>query len=198
MVGRVDPSSLAYATLRGRLETVPTNVSRLALKDVRLSGVDFSGRPFDGLAFDGHSVIENCDFSGMRVSQMGWGRDRTLFRDCRFRGTVFPLEMMLGPVRFDRCVFDCRLEGMFSHAGEFVDCIFTGMLRECTYFGRPSGVWTERLRRPTNDFRSNDFTERRSGKQTSEMGSSCVLRSSLPMSLLSKTATTHSFASKPL
>lgn len=159
VVGRVDPSSLAYTRLRGRLKTLPPDATRLSLKDVWLSGVDFRGRTFDGLVFDGRSVIEGCDFSGMRVSQMGWGRENTLFRDCRFRGTEFPPEMMLGPVRFERCLFDCRLEKMFSHAGEFVDCTFTGLLHDCTFFGRPSGLWKRKLQRTTNEFSNNDFTQ---------------------------------------
>jgi len=159
VVGRPDPRSIPpKTTLRGRVKVLPDSVSRLVLEDVWISGVDFSGRAFDGLFFGGRSIVENCDFSGMRVSQMGWGRDGTILRGCTFRACNFPPEMVLGPVRFERCDFDSRLEGMFSHAGEFVGCTFAGSLVDCTFFGRPSGIWTKRLQRRTNEVDNNDFS----------------------------------------
>jgi hypothetical protein len=55
------------------------------------------------------------------------------------------------------------MKGWADTAAEFVDCRFTGRLRECKFWGRPHFQWLEpgRLRPPrtTNAFHGNDFSD---------------------------------------
>lgn len=159
IVGREAPTS--RTTLSGRVRELPEGDVSLKFEDAELMDVDFRGRNLDSLAFAGRSVLQRCDFSGVTIDHMYWGSgETTLVKDCLFLGTRFPSEMMLEPVRFEQCRFDCRLEKMFSHAGEFVECSFAGTLLECTFFGRPSGAWEKRVTdRVVNEVTGNDFSK---------------------------------------
>ena len=131
--------------------------------DARLASVDFSGAVFDRFVSQG-SEFANCDFSRVR-----FGRDthawigserRTMYRECTF-GRADMREVNFGDARFERCTFrGTRMETWFTSAAEFVDCIFEGSVRECTFYGKVNRILEPRMAsdREVHEFRGNDFS----------------------------------------
>jgi hypothetical protein len=124
---------------------------------VELENLDFSGRHFDSLVVRGPSLIDGCDFSRVQFDYLLFDGD-ALVRTCSFQEVKLPSDLLIGPVRFERCVFSGSFRNVFSHAGQFVDCTVRGRLDGCTFFGRPSGGWEKRLARGRNEFLRNDFS----------------------------------------
>lgn len=127
-----------------------------------VDGVDFSGVQFWAFAA-GASSFDNCDFSGCRfeAGALGVGQ-QTRYRDCRFDWADLR-SIDLGNVRFERCSFDqADIHDWAADAAEFVECRFAGRITESRFCGRPWGMWLEGamdVRRRSNDFRANDFTD---------------------------------------
>lgn len=131
--------------------------------DARLMSVDFSGAVFDQFVSKG-SEFDSCNFSKVRFGRdtYAWiGSDRrTLYRECSFDKADMR-EVHFGDTRFERCTFRAtRMEKWFTSAAEFVDCVFEGALRECTFYGKVNRVLEPRMTsdRTVNEFRGNDFS----------------------------------------
>lgn len=115
-----------------------------------LKGVDFAAL---GCTF------ERCDFRRMRPSHitLASGMEPSRYVECKFDESKFK-RIILGEARFERCSFaNVDVTGLFSHAAEFMDCIFSGVLRASVFFGRVSGGY-DHIRRAVNEFRGNDFS----------------------------------------
>jgi uncharacterized protein YjbI with pentapeptide repeats len=131
--------------------------------DARLVSVDFSGAAFDRFVSTG-SEFDHCNFARVRFGRdtHPWiGSERlTLYRDCNFDKADMR-DANLGVTRFERCSFrGSRMDKVFSITAEFVDCVFEGLLKECTFYGAPDPRLEPRveLDREVNEFRGNDFS----------------------------------------
>ncbi len=105
-------------------------------------------------------TFEACDFSEMRVPTMEFasGIELTRYIACKFDRSRFK-RVVAGQARFERCSFlNVDITDLFSHAAEFVDCTFSGVLRNSVFFGRVFGNHALYTSRKTNEFRGNDFS----------------------------------------
>jgi hypothetical protein len=81
---------------------------------------------------------------------------QTRFLDCTFDRARFGPDVRLYDARFERCHFtNVKLRGWRSFHAEFVDCIFTGQLRDCWFTGMTKQALYPK--RDRNEFRGNDF-----------------------------------------
>jgi hypothetical protein len=128
----------------------------------RQTRLDLTRLTFDVMYCEG-GAFADCDFSETIIrSGLMAGRKQTTYLRCKFdeadlRG-VLP-----GQARFERCSFErTRIDGWRSTASEFVDCRFTGRIRDCQFWGRPQGQYAQSARlnppRSANEFRDNDFS----------------------------------------
>jgi len=105
-------------------------------------------------------TFEGCDFSNMRPDSISFasGREPTQYRQCRFDGSRFK-KVIAGQARFEKCTFlDVDIRGLFAHSAEFIDCVFSGVLRTSVFFGRVFGNDQKDVPRTVNEFRGNDFS----------------------------------------
>jgi uncharacterized protein YjbI with pentapeptide repeats len=132
--------------------------------DARLVSVDFSGAVFDRFVSKG-SEFDSCNFSKVQFGRGGvqaWigSERRTHYRECTFDKADMRA-VNFGDTRFERCTFrETRMEGWFTSAAEFVECIFEGSLRDCTFYGKVNRILEPRMAsdREVNEFRGNDFS----------------------------------------
>jgi hypothetical protein len=67
--------------------------------------------------------------------------------------------LLLGQARLERCRFlDVKLDTVFSHSAEFIDCVFSGRMRKVIIYGRLGGIDAEFTSRRVNEIRGNDFS----------------------------------------
>jgi uncharacterized protein YjbI with pentapeptide repeats len=142
-------------------------------------GVNFQGATFENVDFSGlriehfhvsGSTFERCDF---RRSVLRGGFSvppRSEYRDCLFDRADLR-QCNPGLARFERCAFDgAKLDGWDSTHAAFIECHFSGRMRNVSFSGGmhndptlASRVSSERvqalLARPQqpNEFRGNDF-----------------------------------------
>ena len=106
-------------------------------------------------------VFEQCDFTAMRPRQFSFagGKEPTKYVECAFDRSKLT-RIIAGQARFERCSFlDVELKGFLGHQTEFVDCVFSGVLRESVFYGR---VFDQsKTSRKVNEFRGNDFSKTR-------------------------------------
>ena len=159
-----------------------TGIERLDFDHVVEVGTDYSGRRLGSLSAHG-SRFERCRFDQIRCDQVvfGAGMELTEYVDCSFDGVRFP-SILAGYSRFVRCTFRDAFLGDFGDDYlELVDCLFTGKLRSTIFWGAPPRPTAEKRyqsllrmlersgrpvppgfeelsRRPTNEFRGNDFS----------------------------------------
>ena len=128
-----------------------------------VSGADFRGSRFDSFSSLGSTFL-SCDFAGaeLRAGSFGIGPHQSTFVKCLFNRADLRGMRHVGNARFENCNFDhAQIVDWASDAGEFVECLFAGQLRQCRFAGRPWGAYAEtnRLdpRRAVNQFVGNDF-----------------------------------------
>lgn len=133
-------------------------IQNVFFEAARVSRVSFHKMRFKTfLARD--CAFSECDFRQVRSV---WGSDfstvpQSVYRDCRFDGADLR-NFDPGVARFEHCSFvGARLDGWRATAGEFIDCEFSGPIRNVKFFGRPYGVLADHLQRTVNEFRGNDF-----------------------------------------
>lgn len=123
---------------------------QLILLDGEHQDEDFGGRRLDRLVI-ARSTFDRCRFDGIRVKDvsLGGGGEPSVFRDCSFDGARFTRTLPL-LVRFERCTFrDVVMRKWVTTDVEFVDCVFSGDLRELTVSGageRPNEIIGNDLR----------------------------------------------------
>jgi len=129
------------------------------LQDQHLTGESFSGMrvaSFGSL----RCTFERCDFSKLKSDQVSLasGKEPSNYIECIFDGTKFR-KLLLGQARLERCRFlDVKMESVFSHSAEFVDCVFSGSMRKVVMYGRLGGMDAEFTSRRVNEIRGNDFS----------------------------------------
>lgn len=136
----------------------------LALDRVIVRDAVFSRAAFERFAPNG-CVFERCDFRGElfdeRLQTLFASRRQSIFRECRFDGADLS-GIRPGQARFERCSFArTNIDGWLSACAEFVECTFSGPIRNVTFHGKPWGHAAERIDpvRATNAFSGNDFTD---------------------------------------
>lgn len=117
---------------------------------------EFSNQAFASLGVERWNSLgaqfDSCDFSGLHLRQFNAGMypNPSHYRDCTFDGARINGPLM-GWARFERCEFtNVRLYKWLSHSVSFVDCTFSGVLREMVFFGSDEDE--------SNDFHGNDFS----------------------------------------
>ena len=105
----------------------------------------------------GRTLLGATGYVGKRW--YGQSLPETVYRDCVFTRTQFPVNAYFGNARFERCVFDrARLRGLTStHEAQFVDCVFQGKIQTTTFRGTPTQHLAA-LGRSGNAFTGNDFS----------------------------------------
>lgn len=135
----------------------------ILLKDLNFVGTDFSAIARNVSFTSIGCVFESCDFGRMRSRSVsfGGGTKPSRYVQCKFDGSKL-INLSVGLARFEQCSFlNVDIEGLFTHAAEFVDCTFSGKLRRSVFFGRVCGVYekdVDGLKRAINEFRGNDFS----------------------------------------
>jgi hypothetical protein len=72
------------------------------------------------------------------AAQGSFGNRPSIYRDCDFVGVRFGnlRRFSTGAARFQRCRFDrCHFNGHFSRNTDYVDCVFTGKMDGCVWYG---------------------------------------------------------------
>jgi hypothetical protein len=127
-----------------------------------LTGVDL-GHQKVGTFHATACVFDECDLSALQASagSMSNGPVPTVWRCCRFDG-VDLRGVLPGRARFEACTFTApRLDQWLCMSADFVDCVFTGELREVLFSGHPvtiPGVAGVAGAPRRNEFHGNDFS----------------------------------------
>lgn len=131
----------------------------LTLDHVQLKDRDYSGRKlrkFTSIA----SRFERCRFDAARFDNFAFGSGHELseYIDCSFDGARFD-DYLGGFARFVRCSFkDVDIRDWQCHNTELIDCVFTGRLTECIFYGTVPEQKRPWVGREKNEFRGNDFS----------------------------------------
>ena len=166
-IRRVEPAPKPFS---GRLSGVRFEPPSdgVSFEGAQLEDVDFSGLRIDRYDASG-STFERCDFSRAVLKEASFSLlPRSVYRDCRFdRADLRQADP--GVARFERCSFErARLDRWECTHNDFVDCRFSGRLRNIAFWAAPHRApvtprTPERFReamareRPPNEFRGNDF-----------------------------------------
>lgn len=133
------------------------SVRRTTMTDVTVPRRTF--KPF----FDVATTFRRCHFDRTRFRTGMFGANdpedgQSLYVDCHFDRVRIDAGMQLGDVRFERCRFtDVKIAGWRGQKAEFVDCTFTGTLRDCWFQGSQARVMYSPTR-TANLFTGNDFS----------------------------------------
>ena len=147
------------ARIKGRID-VPKD-AYLTLERGDLVGETFSGRKLNKMLMLASSFT-GCEFTDMRIGNWVTGGARTTVT--RYTECVFDRSRIRfnpgGLARFERCSFrDVDLRDWMCFETELVDCVFTGRMRRSFFNGTVREELVEALRRTSNEFRGNDFSE---------------------------------------
>lgn len=132
---------------------------RVLLKAGTYLGEDFSGRRLSDLTIV-ESRFDSCHFDRIvtETAIFGAGRAQSVYTDCSFVGLKVQQAIPVGNARFVRCDFrNVNLKKWFSHAAEYVDCVFSGTIQKAVFDGEVSSADREFLSRSHNEFSGNDF-----------------------------------------
>ncbi|MBP2329517.1 hypothetical protein JOF56_009902 [Kibdelosporangium banguiense] len=126
------------------------------MSGLRLENEDFSNRRLRELVVAAATLVR-CDFSRTRVAggEFGGGFEPSEYVECVFDGCRVK-NVLPGRATFIGCSFrDVTIQNLRCHEAQFIDCVFTGLLRTVTFSAVP---WsTERLGRTRNAYHGNDF-----------------------------------------
>jgi hypothetical protein len=93
----------------------------------------------------------------IEAGSFGAGEKESVYEDCSFDGSE--IYGQPGIAKFYRCSFrNIRLDGFFSLAASFIDCVFSGEIRGAVFYGSlPASNLTYGQRQ--NEFFGNDFSD---------------------------------------
>jgi len=122
--------------------------------------VDFSGVRFEAF-ITRDSTFTDCDFSRIKSTVYRSHLSsvpQSTYSDCRFdKADLRNIEP--GAARFERCSFrGSKIDGWNATEAEFIDCTFTGRIKQARFWGQPYGVLADHLERTINEFHGNDFS----------------------------------------
>jgi len=147
-----------FVRAKSKVRIAIPNDKLVILSRKKLVGESFSDRRLMGFSSEACQFL-SCKFERMHIesASFGGGRSESLYEDCSFDGSE--IYGSPGIARFERCTFrDVRIEGFFSLAGSFIDCVFSGDIRGSVFHGSlPDSIYGPR----DNEFRGNDFREAR-------------------------------------
>lgn len=129
------------------------------IDQVDIHDMDYSGK--SGKIWEIHkSRLVRCLFRNLKVDDFcfGSGNGMSEFVDCSFDGSKIKA-LNPGKVRFVRCSFrNVRLTKWICTEAEFIDCVFTGTLKEINFNAHLSEFGQKKLGRVFNRYEGNDFT----------------------------------------
>jgi hypothetical protein len=131
----------------------------VSLDHENLCEADYSGRKLKQFCAVG-SRFERCRFDRMRVDSFvpGAGMELSDYVDCSFDG-IRVRYVSAGFARFVRCSFrDVDVRDWRCTKAELIDCVFTGRLEECIFYGTVREEDRPWVGREKNEFRGNDFS----------------------------------------
>lgn len=132
---------------------------RLLITSKNVKDADFSGHRSQVWEVV-ESRFERCKFENLRVKDFcfGAGKKSTDYIDCSFDGSHIRA-LIPGRARFIRCSFrNVRLEKWLCNDAEFIDCVFTGTLREINFNRALDKEAHGQLGRKENIYTGNDFS----------------------------------------
>jgi len=147
------------ARATGEFVHIPDD-QRLVLDHLNLQGADFSRRELMWGFVPIESRFVQCRFERMKVQGMwfGAGKRPSEYLECSFDGCQLEFGAP-GRARLERCSFrDVDLRDLYCHEVEFIDCTFTGRLRNGFFNGTVDSYDQHELGRERNEFRGNDFS----------------------------------------
>lgn len=136
-----------------------TNDDELLLHGARLEGEDFSGRRLRYVSIANGAHLVRCDFSRVRIKGggLGGGLVPSEYVECRFDGSRLS-KVLPGRATFIGCSFrDVRIDDLRCLEAQFIDCVFTGLLRTVTFDAVPTQP-DAALGRTRNEYRGNDLS----------------------------------------
>lgn len=133
---------------------------------IKFDGVEACDQDFSGLEPKkilgvAESRFIRCSFERLRTPKVcfGAGPTQSVYVECSFDHSRFKANAP-GNARFERCTFrDVKIDYMIGQGLEFIDCVFTGQLKEVVFWG---SVGMDQLvgayGRETNEFTGNDLS----------------------------------------
>lgn len=133
---------------------------------IKFDGVEACDQDFSGLKPKkilgvAESRFTRCSFERLRAPKVcfGAGPTQSVYVECSFDHSRFKANAP-GNARFERCTFrDVKIDYMIGQGLEFIDCVFSGQLREVVFWG---SVGMDQLvgayGRETNEFTGNDLS----------------------------------------
>lgn len=130
----------------------------LFLKNKEYFNEDFSGKDLLGF-YIMESCFHSCKFENLIVKCMcfGGGKKQSVYTNCSFNRSE-----LNGPTggnaRFENCTFhDMILTDFYFHKCEFINCSFTGKLRQIVFQSRIYQDDLSLTNRDKNEFSENNF-----------------------------------------
>lgn len=129
------------------------------LESVDEIGADYSNTEIEYFC-SVSSRFESCRFDNIKIDTacFGGGLRDSFYYDCSFDGCKIQAPAP-GRARFERCTFrNVVLKDFMCRSIEFVDCTFSGTLRNSFFNGSVSVDAQETLGRAKNEFHGNNFS----------------------------------------
>jgi uncharacterized protein YjbI with pentapeptide repeats len=146
-------------TVKSKGKVANADRSDVVLRDARYEGADFARQSPESFEAISCTFIR-CDFRYWTVRDMCFasGPKPSLYQDCTFDGSRLSVTSV-GVARFERCSFrDVDIRGLLGPAAEYIECVFTGVLRSAVFTGRIVTDIYAGVGRQLNEFRGNDFS----------------------------------------
>ncbi|MGO4703282.1 hypothetical protein [Dyella sp. 2RAB6] len=124
-----------------------------------VSGETFRGQKWPDFVSIG-ATFKSCDFSKTRIDAAGFGAGgiQSRYLDCCFDDAEIYANAP-GNARFERCTFrNVKIHVFRGLDAEFIDCLFTGVIKKAFFNGRPLRDRPVPIDRDRNEFRGNDFS----------------------------------------
>lgn len=137
-----------------------SDANELVFRYERHEGESFSDRKLDRFSAI-KSEFTECRFEHLYVHdslEFGGATTPSHYLACSFDHSYLRADANIGLARFVRCSFrDVHLYKWFTSGADFVECVFSGQLRDCTFDVRPFDHPSVPTRRGV--FEGNDFRE---------------------------------------
>lgn len=133
---------------------------------IKFDGVEACDQDFSGLKPKkilgvAESRFIRCSFERLRAPKVcfGAGPTQSVYVECSFDHSRFKANAP-GNARFERCTFrDVKIDYMIGQGLEFIDCIFTGRIKDVVFWGSVGmDLLVKAYGRVTNEFTGNDLS----------------------------------------
>jgi len=131
-------------------------ISRASFTDVEIHRRAFDQFIVIGASFAG-CRFRSTTFRNGSFGELRQGTPQSRYVDCTFEDVRIQRGMWPDNARFEHCRFlDSMITGWRASHAEFIDCTFTGQLRDCWFMGTTARAMYPQ--REQNEFKGNDFS----------------------------------------